>query len=191
MKRRQKAVILSSLPQLEKLRHSISEEVFTLDTDETSFGFFLSGSSKEAVAIICAGQSSFGSRRKDGPLTHRKRICAAIRPRLRSSAGLASVGTWFHRVGDQVDCISATRTPTNGLRSIDSDYIQWRTMHASVLKWTRGFSRSSVWSILAKREAMSAAINSSRGIVVWRRGATLAFAANRQTHGPWRVFQSM
>ena len=109
-------------------------------------------------------------------------------PLLRSSAGFRSVGTKRQKLGSQVDCISATRTPTKGLNETDSEFNQCNTILESDQKVTEaGVILNSSQIVWARREATREAISSSRGIVVCRRGATLAFAATRRTSGPFSV----
>ena len=109
-------------------------------------------------------------------------------PRLRSSAGLRFVGTNRQYLGSQVDCISATQTPKKGLNETDSEFNQCKTILESDQKVTdTGLILNSSQMVRASREAMREAISSSRGIVVCRSGATLAFAASRRTSGPFTV----
>ena len=109
-------------------------------------------------------------------------------PRLRSSAGLRFIGTTRQYLGSQVDCISATRTPTKGLNETDSEFNQCKTILESDQKVTdTGLILNSSQMVRASREVTREAISSSRGIVVCRSGVTLAFAATRRTSGPFTV----
>jgi hypothetical protein len=79
--------------------------------------------------VLSHGHSVFGLERKDGPLIQRAELnSSTVIPRLKSSAGFSSDGTYRHELGLQLSWISATRTPTNGLNEVDSEHNQLSTM---------------------------------------------------------------
>ena len=95
-------------------------------------------------------------------------------PRLRSPAGLRFVGTNRQYLGFQVDCISATQTPTKVLNETDSEFNQCKTILESDQKVTdTGLILNSSQMVRASREPTREAISSSRGIVICRSGLSL------------------
>ena len=95
-------------------------------------------------------------------------------PRLRSSAGLRFVGTNRQYLGFQVDCISATQTPTKFLNETDSEFNQCKTILESDQKVTdTGLILNLSQMVRASREPTKEAISSSRGIVVCHSGLSL------------------
>ena len=84
--------------------------------------------------------------------------------------------------------MAATRTPTKGLNETDSEFNQYKTILESDQEVTdTGLILNSSQMVRASREATREAISSSRGIVVYRIGATLAFSATRRTSVPFTV----
>ena len=95
-------------------------------------------------------------------------------PRLRSSAGLRFVGTNRQYLGFQVDCISATQTPTKVLNETDSEFNQCKTILESDQKVTdTGLILNLSQMVRASQEPTKEAISSSHGIVVCRSGLSL------------------
>ena len=161
-------MILHNLCQFENRVGSIMGLSIGCNT-KMGLGILFSGTSGDAM-LASVGRSSGGSRKNAGPFIQRPLISQTLIPRLRSSAGFSLVGTYFQVLGSQVAWISATRTPTNGFNSADSERSHARTIMESVHRITfAGLILNSSCTVFANLEANRAAISSKRGIVVWQR----------------------
>ena len=122
MNRRQYGVTRHNFGQFEYLDGSIIVGVTGCNANN-GLATFTSGTSAKSL-LTSAGHSTGLPPRNDGPFIQRPFISRTEIPRLSSSAGLSSVGTYLHNVGSQVAWISATS-------KVDSEHNHARTIMES------------------------------------------------------------